>query len=110
MRKVYASRVSSGLLLLAITAGPALAGNPQEQQGDGQRPHGPPPQVAIDACAKLSEGAACSFTGRRGEAISGSCRTPPQQSTLACVPAHAPMQQQQQQQQPNDDSGPSRGY
>jgi hypothetical protein len=71
----------------------AADSGPPGQGSDGQRPpHGPPPQVAIDACTKLTEGAACSFTGRRGEAITGSCHVPPQQSSVACVPTRPPGQ------------------
>ena len=102
-------RYTAGTLLLSslmILAGNAFAGNSPDPGSDGQGPHrGPPPKEAIDACAKLSDGASCSFTGRRGEALTGSCHTPPQQSSLACIPAHPP-----QQRAPDDDAGSSRGY
>ena len=48
---------------------------------------GTPPQAAIEACAGLSQAAACSFTSPTG-AVSGSCQTIQQQ--LACVPANRP--------------------
>lgn len=51
-------------------------------------PQGGPPAEATQACASLTEGAACSFTGGRGEAVTGTCATPPQgDAALACKPA-----------------------
>lgn len=62
--------------------------NAEPDQRSGNR-RGPPPQ-AIEACANQSEGAACSFTGRRGE-VEGSCIAPPQdQDELACAPEGGP--------------------
>lgn len=53
------------------------------------RPHGPPPE-AVEACANLAEGDACSFSGRRGE-VEGTCIVPPQdEETLACAPEGGP--------------------
>ena len=47
---------------------------------------GPPPE-ALDACRGKRDGAACTFTGRRNEALSGSCFTPPDGGgQLACRP------------------------
>lgn len=106
MSKLNGSRLWYGLLAFSLVAGSALAGNAPDQPREGQRgPHGPPPQVALDACAKLADGAACSFTGKRGENVTGSCHTPPQQSALACIPTHPPMQAP-----PKDDDRPSRDY
>ncbi|MDE1967190.1 MAG: YHYH protein [Patescibacteria group bacterium] len=47
--------------------------------------NGGPPQAAVNACSNGSNGSMCSFSGPNGT-ISGICRTPPGQSTLACVP------------------------
>jgi len=47
---------------------------------------GPPPE-AIEACAELSIGDSCSFTGRRDDTVEGSCGTPRNEETLACQPA-----------------------
>jgi hypothetical protein len=47
---------------------------------------GRPPQQAINACSGKTSNATCSFTGGRGETVSGTCQTPPNQS-LVCVPA-----------------------
>lgn len=58
--------------------------------GDRGRPQGPPPE-AIQACASLSEGAACSFTGRRDDVINGTCMTLPNgEEGLACAPEGGP--------------------
>ena len=51
-------------------------GGPGMGQGGGQQHKGPPPQ-AIEACQGKSAGSACSFTGRNGEALSGTCFAPP---------------------------------
>jgi len=54
----------------------------QPQEGTRQGP----PRQALDACASSSEGTACSFTGKNGDTINGSCVTPPNSSQLACAP------------------------
>jgi len=54
----------------------------QPQQGTRQGR----PQEALDACATSAQGAACSFTGRNGNTIDGSCVTPPNTNELACAP------------------------
>jgi hypothetical protein len=62
--------------------------NAQPEQQSGKR-HGPPPE-AIDACADQDEGAACSFSGRRGD-VTGSCIVPGHdQDKLACAPEGGP--------------------
>ncbi len=50
---------------------------------------GPPPE-ALAACRGQSAGAACRFTGRRGETLNGSCFLPPGNSEPACRPAGGP--------------------
>ncbi|MFN8462757.1 MAG: YHYH protein [Anaerolineales bacterium] len=68
----------------ALSAGEGQNGQnqPGGQQGGGQ---GGPPQEAINACAGLSQGAACSVGP-----TNGTCQTPPNTSQLACVPAGGP--------------------
>lgn len=45
-----------------------------------------PPQQAFEACSGQTEGAACAFTGDRGDA-EGTCITPPRgEETLVCAP------------------------
>lgn len=53
------------------------AGAQQSQSG--------PPQAAVNACAGKSTNAPCSFSTPNGT-ISGTCKTPPSSSSLACVP------------------------
>lgn len=65
---------------VSCTAGP----------GDRGRPQGPPPE-AIQACADLSEGDACSFTGRRNDLVKGTCiALPDGEEGLACAPEGGP--------------------
>lgn len=71
-----------------ITTGPsaeAPSGSTQSAP-TGPSAGGTPPQEALTACSTKSQGASCSFTGGRGETVSGTCATPPG-SSLACVPA-----------------------
>lgn len=73
-------------LLLVTTAGfvsGALAQNPPSRDGQGGpgggqggQPPGPPPE-AIAACQGKASGASCSFVGRQGETLGGTCFTPP---------------------------------
>lgn len=66
-----------GGLQLAQASGTQGAGSGGQsgREGRGHR-RGPPPE-AIAACKGKASGAACSFTGRRGEALSGTCFAPP---------------------------------
>ena len=58
--------------------------------GDRGRRHGPPPE-AIEACADLSEGDACSFTGRRDDDVKGTCIVLPRGNEgLVCAPEDGP--------------------
>ena len=51
-----------------------------------------PPKEAVEACRQASQGDACSFEGREGETVNGTCEGPPDNSDkpLACRPAHPP--------------------
>lgn len=71
----------------ALSAGEGQNGqNGQNQPGGGQGGgQGAPPQEAINACAGLSQGAACSVGP-----TNGTCQTLPNTSQLACVPAGGP--------------------
>ncbi len=69
------------LLTLAISS-IALA---MDDRGEDREQRGrKPPGVAIDACLEAAEAGACSFEGRRGEQLSGTCELIQEQ--LACVP------------------------
>jgi hypothetical protein len=61
-----------------------------------------PPPEAINACKGKASGAACEFTGRRGESLAGTCFSPPPRpagsagdshsnaASLACRPSRGP--------------------
>jgi hypothetical protein len=51
-----------------------------------------PPQAALDACAKSKLGDPCTFTGRHGHDIKGTCATPHRKNItgLVCRGAHGP--------------------
>ena len=73
-------------LLTAIAIGTTT--HAQEQEGH-ERKHRGPPQVAVEACAAAVQGDTCSFEGRRGETLDGTCESP-EDKPLACRPADAP--------------------
>jgi hypothetical protein len=60
--------------------------------GDGAGDTPPePPQAAIDACANLVAGDACSMTGPDGQAIASTCVAGPESDDpLACAPPERP--------------------
>ena len=57
-----------------------------DEDNKPRREHRGPPEVALEACANLVQGDACSFEGRRGESLEGSCEAP-DDKPLACRPA-----------------------
>jgi hypothetical protein len=61
-------------LLATLVAFSVFAQDPPPPNGNGDHPHGPPPE-AISACVSKTVGSSCSFTGRRGESLSGTCET-----------------------------------
>lgn len=58
--------------------------------GPGEAPPPPPPPEAIEACEGADSGDACSFSGREGEEVSGTCFAPEDDLPLACKPDHPP--------------------
>ncbi len=66
----------AGWMLLSAAAMAQTQDGPPPGDNNGERPHGPPPE-AISACQGKANGAACTFTGRRGESLTGTCFTPP---------------------------------
>ena len=54
---------------------------------NADHPHHPPPQAAIDACAKAKAGDACSVTFHE-HTIKGTCGTVPDVTGLVCKPEH----------------------
>lgn len=57
---------------------------------NGQHTHHQPPTEAIEACNGKTESASCSFVGRRGEEVSGSCIYPPNLNQVVCAPEGGP--------------------
>jgi hypothetical protein len=85
LTKTIGSITAMAILAASLTSAHA---NAEPDQRSGKR-RGPPPE-AIAACADQTEGAACSFSGRRGE-VEGLCFAPPQdQAELACAPEGGP--------------------
>jgi 4-amino-4-deoxy-L-arabinose transferase-like glycosyltransferase len=81
---------------------PALApGASVDSAQGGQGLRQGPPQEALDACSNSIQGASCSFTGKNGNTINGSCITPPNSNELACAP-QGMIQQRVQGQVPAD--------
>ena len=81
------------------TPDPSFARGPRGGSDDAgkappREPGKSPPPEAMDACRGRAEGAACNFTGLRGEALDGTCFRPPNapagSATLACRPDRAP--------------------
>ena len=79
------------LFAALLFAGTAYADSDGEKKPRGER-RGPPP-VALEACANSVQGDPCSFDGRDGEALEGTCEAPAEKP-LACRPegARPPMQ------------------
>ncbi len=66
---------------------PVAGSNPDQGTQPQQNPRQGPPQEALNACANLTQGDACSFTQQNGNTINGTCITPPNLDVLACAPA-----------------------
>ncbi|MEM9192185.1 MAG: hypothetical protein AAGF12_23635 [Myxococcota bacterium] len=77
-------RLTLLLLSFAILAPVALA------QSNRERPPGPPPPEAFEACESQEEGTQCAVETPRG-LLEGICRRPPRLDALVCVPTgHRP--------------------
>ena len=77
------STISQLLVVFIVHSALLVAAQTDAKKGGG-RPR-QPPQAALDACATLTSGADCSFTGKHG-LKSGACISPPGKP-LACKPA-----------------------
>lgn len=76
-------------VLVALALGALAAPLAAQDRGRGGPPHGGPPPEALAACSAHVSGAACSFTGRGGEHLSGTC-VAPSGMPLACMPDGGP--------------------
>lgn len=78
--------------LIALTAALLIVGTAygdDDKENKPRREHRGPPQVALEACASSVQGDPCSFEGRRGEALEGTCEAP-DDKPLACRPEGGP--------------------
>ncbi|KIG19296.1 hypothetical protein DB30_03852 [Enhygromyxa salina] len=66
----------------------ALLASPPGGSGGDHPPR--PPREAVEACVDKASGDACSFEGREGETVDGSCFTPEDDKPLACRPEQPP--------------------
>lgn len=75
----------TGALAFLIVSGLSVSlAHAQSSEDGGGR--GGPPSAALEACVDKAEGAACSFTGRRGD-VEGMCIVIPRgEEQLACAP------------------------
>ena len=69
----------------SANAGPSGSLQQSSSPTAGGQGSGTPPQGAIDACSSKSSGVSCSFSTPQGT-VSGTCRIPPNSTSLACVP------------------------
>ncbi len=79
MKKITKMKITTTLLLLVMSPLTGQAAGP-----GGKGPHGPPPQAAITACEGKQVGDSVTFTGRRGESLSATCRSI--EGQIAAVP------------------------
>jgi hypothetical protein len=87
--QLFLMKVAGLLAGACVLSTVSVAGSRGEHRG--------PPAEAIAACASLSEGSSCQFVSRRGDQITGSCRTHENTHPLACHPAHIPRHRRAQQ-------------
>ena len=80
------------IALVAIVLLASTAYAESEEKGESHRDHRGPPEVALEACSNSVQGDPCSFEGRRGEPLEGSCEAP-SDKPLACRPEGAPPEQ-----------------
>ncbi|MEM6295405.1 MAG: hypothetical protein AAGA54_29295 [Myxococcota bacterium] len=66
-----------------------VAERPQNEEGRNRDRRAPPrpPKAAVDACIGKQRDAACSFEGRQGETVQGTCFSPADDAPLACRPS-----------------------
>jgi hypothetical protein len=67
----------TGLSLLTVAALAQPSGGGQGGPGGGERRHRQPSPQAIVACNGKASGAECSFAGRQGRQLHGTCFAPP---------------------------------
>ena len=82
--------------LIALIATTLLVGTAYAESDDENKPrreHRGPPEAALEVCASSVQGDSCSFEGRRGDALEGTCEAP-DDKPLACRPEGNPPKRQ----------------
>jgi hypothetical protein len=77
--------IAQTFILVSYLSSTVANAQPDQQSGERRAP----PAEAIAACADLTEDAACSFSGHRGD-VTGSCIVPPKGEELVCAPDGGP--------------------
>jgi hypothetical protein len=86
LTNTFAYRTVLALVLTSCVATNIAKAQPSGQSG---KRHGPPAQ-AREACSNSSAGDSCSFSGRRGDSVEGTCIVPRSEDGLACAPEGGP--------------------
>lgn len=87
-QRVALGMIAMGAALAILSLN--VAAQSDDGENSGKRKHRGPPPEALEACASLSEGDACAFSGRRGD-MNGFCFAPPkEEAALACAPEGGP--------------------
>lgn len=90
------------IILMATIMISGAANADSEQESKPERGHRGPPAEALEACASSVQGDPCSFEGRRGEQLDGTCEAP-DDKPLACRPEGAPPKRHLERQQGDGD-------
>ncbi len=64
-----------------------------DQENNPRREHRGPPEAALEACSSSVQGDPCSFEGRRGDTMEGTCEGS-DDKPLACRPEGGPPKRQ----------------
>ena len=76
-------RQTLALIAVVFVAGAAHAQS--DERNESRRDHQGPPEAALQACSNSLQGDPCSFAGRHGDPVEGSCEAPDDRP-LACRP------------------------
>lgn len=78
--------------LIPLMATMMIIGTASAESDDENKPrreHRGPPEAALEACSTSVQGDPCSFEGRRGDTLEGTCEAP-DDKPLACRPEGGP--------------------
>ena len=85
------NHILTTLIATLLLVGTAHAESDQENKE--RREHRGPPEVAMESCSSSVQGDPCSFEGRRGDTMEGTCEGV-DDKPLACRPEGAPPKRQ----------------